>query len=141
MKNIFAITPSNVRRILLVVGALASFLGLAPTETFAAAADYKIEVAEQTVKAGKPASFSVRITKASDGAAVSGAKIGEAKLHMPMGKMDMPAPVKFEEKEDKGLYLFNGELTMYGEWVLDLTVTPPGESAPIQVSLKFRVVK
>lgn len=134
-------TKHNIRQVLLVTGTLFSFLGMMPGEISAASSDYKIEVVGQPIKAGKEAPFSVRITHALDGKTISGTQIGDAKLHMVMGQMDMPAPVKFQEQEASGLYRFSGDLTMYGEWILDLSATPPGESTPVQTSLKFQVVK
>lgn len=131
----------KIRQALLVTGAILAFAGLTPTASLAAPSDYKIEVVEQPVKAGKSAPFSVRITTVKDGKAIPGSKIQDAKLHMVMGKMDMPAPVKLLEQDDNGLYRFNGDLTMYGEWNLDVSVIPPGEPVPVQASLKFQVAK
>lgn len=134
-------TTFTFRQVLLAIAALFTFLAILPHDAQAASADYKLEVIEQPVKAGKGAAFSVKISHTADGKVLSGAQIGDAKLHMPMGKMDMPAPVKFVEQDGNGFYRFSGDLTMYGEWVLDLSVTVPQEQSPVQASLKFQVVK
>lgn len=132
---------NKFRQVLLVVGALFALLGLQSQAAHAVASDYRFEVVGQPVKAGKGAPFSVKIVKAADSASISGAQFGDINLHMPMGKMDMAAPVRFQEQDGNGHYRFNGDLTMYGKWILDLSATFPNEKDPVHASIKFEVVK
>lgn len=108
------------------------------TPSIAAASDYRFEIASQPIKAGHDVPFTVQVTQISTGASVTGITVSEPKLHMLMGSMDMPAPVAILNAENQQL---KGDLTMYGEWTLDLTATLPGEAEPIQASVKFQVEK
>ena len=112
-----------------------------PASSHAAASDYRFDVLNQPVKAGQAASFSVRLTQVPTGKPVVDAVIVGQKLHMIMGGMDMPLPVKTLPSDEKGSYRFSADLTMYGEWTLDLTAKVTGEPQPIQTSVKVQVVK
>jgi len=109
-----------------------------PTPGIAAASDYHFEIASQPIKAGHDVPFTVNITQVSNRAAVAGVTLSAPKLHMLMGNMDMPAPVTILNADNHQL---QGDLTMYGEWTLDLTATLPGETEPVQASIKFQVEK
>ncbi len=109
-----------------------------PAPSIAAASDYRFEIANQPIKAGHDVPFTVNVTQVSNGGGVVGVTLSDPKLHMLMGSMDMPAPVAILNAENHQL---KGDLTMYGEWTLDLTVTLPGEAEPVQASVKFQVEK
>ena len=123
--------------LLITVGSMGLFL----SASFAAPQDYSLEVLHQPVKAGQDASFSLQVKRVSSGKVISDAAISEPKLHMVMGSMDMPISVRPLSSEEKDIYRFGGNLTMYGEHTLDLTVTVPGEKEPIHTTIKFQVVK
>jgi len=123
--------------LLITVGSM----GLSLSASFAASQDYSLEVLHQPIKAGQDASFSVQVKQVLSGKIVSEASISEPKLHMVMGSMDMPIAVKPISSDEKGIYRFGGNLTMYGEHTLDLTVTVPGEKEPIHTMIKFQVVR
>jgi hypothetical protein len=60
---------------------------------------------------------------------------------MLMGTMTMPSQVKAAAPDASGIYHFTGDLTMAGNWQLDLVAKIPGESEPYLAMLKFQVVK
>lgn len=131
-------TIRNVALVLLVVIGVAT---LSSVTSFAATQDYRFEVLNQPISAGRDATISVQLAQASTNKPVTDATITSQKLHMIMGSMDMPANIQPLARDDKGNYRFSANLTMYGEWILDLVATIPGEKEPIKASLKIQVVK
>jgi hypothetical protein len=111
------------------------------TACFAAQQDYHFEVPGQPIKAGHDASFAVKLTQTTTGKVLTNATIAQPKLHMVMGRMDMPVPVKTLSSDEKGNARFSADLSMYGEWTLDLSATIPGEKEPLNATTKFQVVK
>ena len=123
----------------LAVAVFAASLSVSSLPSKAANDDYRFEVIDQPIKSGKEATFAVRL-QTSAGKPVT-ATITEQKLHMVMGSMDMPSPVKLLSSDKDGTHHFGAALTMYGEWTLDLTASIAGEKNPINSEVKFKVVK
>lgn len=112
-----------------------------PSSGSAATSDYQFTIANQPVKAGHDVPFALLVKQVSSGKTATNVSISEPKLHMAMGSMDMPAKVKLLPDDDKGSIRLSGDLTMYGEWTLDLTASLPDEQEPFHTSVKFQVVK
>ncbi len=126
---------------MLVLSIAIGMVSLTSTPSLAATQDYHFEVLGQPVKAGHDVSFVVQLTQSATGKAVPNVAITQPKLHMVMGDMDMPIPVKLLPPDEKGNDRFGADLSMYGEWTLDLTAAVPGENEPLTSSTHFQVIK
>lgn len=114
---------------------LAPALGLAETQK------YNIELVEKSVKMGKAIPISVHITETATGKTITDATIAGQKLRMNMGTMTMPGDLTALPSDANGNFRFNCDLTMAGEWQLDLVAKIPGEKDPYLAMLKFEAVK
>lgn len=129
------------RTLRLAALALVAMLGFAPASGFAATQDYRFELVDQTLKMGHDVPINVRLVNAATGKPVTDATITGQKLNMVMGTMTMPSQVKATTPDVSGTYHFTGDLTMAGNWQLDLVAKIPGESEPYLAMLKFQVIK
>jgi len=126
--------------LLLIVGGTS----LAAAQSLAAShwPTYRFELVDQTIHTGRNVPVSVRLIQASTGKAVTTGTITEQKLEMVMdGMAPMPAQVKALPPDTNGNYQFASDVTMPGDWELDLSATVPGQQDPIHGTLKFQVVK
>jgi YtkA-like len=131
--------------LLMIIGG-ASFISAA---SFAAShwPVYRFEIVDQTIHAGHDVVVNVRLIKThnqapNDYEVVTNATIADPKLQMLMnGMAPMPAQVKALPPDASGTYRFASDLTMAGDWQLDLSATVPGETEPVTGTLKFQVVK
>jgi hypothetical protein len=124
----------------LTVLAFSILLGCA-NPSFAGAQDYRFEILNQPIKASQDAKLTVLVTQLSIQKQISNLQITSQNLHMMMGSMDAPAKIQALTPDATGALRFKADLTMVGEWTLDLTATAAGEKEPLKASLKFQVVK
>jgi hypothetical protein len=105
--------------------------------SFAASQDYKFDVVNQPVKAAHDAVIVVHVMPVPPPTF----SITSQNLHMAMGSVDAPAKITPLPQDANGDYRFSADLTMYGEWTLDLVATVADQPAPVKTSLKVQVVK
>ena len=115
--------------------------GLIPVLSLAAAQDYRFELVDQTIHMGHDVPIAVRLLQVSTGKIIADATITGQKLQMLMGDMGMPGQVKAMTPDANGTYRFAGDVTMAGNWQLDLSATVPGKKEPIAGTLRFQAVK
>jgi hypothetical protein len=112
----------------------ASLIALASVPAFAAAADYKFELAGPITQAGKASVVPVKLVK--DGKAVTGAVLFEAKADMgPMQMETMTAPVQRPTEGPDGTYKLQLEPGMAGKWALHLAAKVQGETETVRGDL------
>ncbi|MDE1900597.1 MAG: FixH family protein [Alphaproteobacteria bacterium] len=120
---------------------LAALVAGGAVQSHAATQDYRFEIAEPPVHMGHDAPVGVKLTNTVTGKPVTGAMITDQKLAMLMGGMAMPTAVKALLPDADGTYRFTGDVTMAGDWQLDLTAQVPGEKDPVHGTIKFQAVK
>jgi hypothetical protein len=103
--------------------------------SLAAPQELRFDVVGQPVKAAHDAVLVVHVSP------VTKLNITSQKLHMVMGKVDAPAKITPLPPDASGDYRFNADLTMYGEWTLDLAASVAEEPTPVTASITFQVVK
>ena len=117
-------------------------LACASSSAFAAAKDYKFELAGPPMMAGKSAHVTVRLIHAPDNKPVSDAEISEVKFDMgPAGMAGMGAPAKSMPATEPGTYMIKTQPSMAGTWGLTLTAKVKGESEPVRGSVIVTVPK
>jgi len=121
--------------------ALALLFAGGATQSHAATQDYRFELTDQTVKMGHDVQINVRLVNSATNKPVTDATITEQKLVMLMGGTTMPSQVKALPADANGNYSFVSDLTMAGNWQLDLSAQVPSEKDPVHGFVKFQVVK
>ena len=108
----------------------------------AAAGDYRFELAgtPQTEPSGKSI-VGVRLTHTSDSKPVEGAIVIQSRADMgPDGMKEMTAPIKALPPE-AGLYRFEIEPGMGGNWMLTLAAKVQGEAETVRGSVTVKLAK
>jgi len=121
----------------LFAGAAALALALDAGAVFAAAKDYRFEVSGTPQKAtnGKSVVL-VRLILIADGKPVPGALIVQTRADMePAGMGEMTAPAKALGEAEPGIYRFEVQPGMAGDWALTLTARVQGEPEPVRGSV------
>lgn len=116
-------------------------VSLIPTTASAAAAAYHMQILETSLKVGKNVPITVRIIDDTTGKAVTSASITGQKLQMLMGTMVMLGEVKFLPHATGEDYRFAANLSMAGDWQLDLSANIPGEKDLHHETLSFQATK
>jgi YtkA-like protein len=109
----------------------------------AAAGDYRFETvgAPEAAAAGKSI-VAVRLTHAPDGKPVEGAVIIQTRADMgPDGMKEMTAPVKALPPKNAGIYRFEVEPGMSGNWMLTLAAKVQGEAETVRGSVTVKLAK
>jgi hypothetical protein len=99
--------------------------------------DYQFNVVSQPITAAHDAVIVVHVSPAP----VHKLNITSQKLHMAMGSVDAPTKITPLPPDANGDFRFNADLTMHGEWTLDLVTAIAGESNPVEMTLKVQVVR
>ncbi len=125
-------------KILTLGAALGAGAILIGSAAFAAATDYRFEVAKvQPVGEGKT-DVAVRLVHAVDGKPVTDAVIFESKADMgPAGMANMPAKVTPVPPGKDGLYHFAAQTGMAGKWALHLATKVQGEAETVRGTIEF----
>lgn len=125
------------------LAALALFL-MASTANIvlAAAKDYRFEAIGPIAKSGKATVVKVRLVHISDGKPVSDAVIFQTRLDMgPDGMASMTAPAKATASTEPGIYVFEIEPSMAGNWGLTLAAKVQGEAETVRGMVTVAVPK
>jgi hypothetical protein len=132
----------NMRRFLSTI--ITAILVSTATNSFAAAADYRFELAGAPQSAGHGTSVvSVKLVHLPDGKPVSGAIIIQSQADMgPEGMAMMSAPIK-PLPEQAGVYRFevqNGQVwNKPGSWALTFSAKVEGEPQTVRGSVTVRL--
>ena len=131
------------RRRMLLLSGLASILWLStPAKSPAAAQDYKFQLAAPIARTGAAVLIKIRLIRVSDSKPVSGAVVFETKLDMaPEGMATMTAPIKPLPVTDPGIYQFEGQPSMAGNWAVELAAKVQGEVETVRGSVNIAVPK
>jgi hypothetical protein len=110
---------------------------------------YRFDVLDQPVPVGAHTELTIKITDASTGQPIQGATITGGGLEMthvhpphkgsPPGGMTtrMGGDVKFVGSSGPGLYQLMADVSMPGKWQLNISAKIPGETKPVQETVKF----
>ena len=108
----------------------------------AAATDYRFEVAGNPQAAGSKSIIAVKLTHVPDNKPVAGAIIIQTRADMgPDGMKEMTAPVKALPPKEAGVYLFEVEPGMAGDWMLTLEAKVQGEAETVRGSVTVKLAK
>ena len=108
----------------------------------AAAADYRFEATGTPQSAGGKSTVAVRLTHIPDSKPVAGAVIIQTRADMgPDGMKEMTAPVKALPAQEPGIYLFEVEPGMGGNWMLTLAAKVQGEAETVRGSVTVKLAK
>jgi hypothetical protein len=117
-----------------VAASLLAHASTASGPAFAAASEYKFEVAGPVTQAGKASVVPVKLVK--EGKPVAGAVVFEAKADMgPMQMETMTAPVQRLPEGPAGTYKLQLEPGMAGKWALHLAAKVNGETETVRGDL------
>jgi hypothetical protein len=108
----------------------------------AASADFRFEIVQvQSAGPGK-SNVTLRLLHVSDGQPVSDAVIFQSTADMgPDGMPTMTAPVKAMPSSQPGLYLFQVEPGMAGNWALQVRAKVQGETETVRATLPVKLAK
>jgi hypothetical protein len=129
-------------RISAMAAALVAALVAAPISSRAAPQDYRFELAGQPTKSGKATLVKVRLIHVADGKPVPGAVIFQTRFDMgPDGMGEMTAPVKAASASEPGVYQFEAQPSMAGNWGLTLSAKVQGETETVKGTVTVPVPK
>jgi len=95
----------------------------------ATAADYALEFVPAALSVETGAIVTLRLTDLRSGAPVAGAVMFATRMEMePEGMATMTAPVTLMPSEEPGLYRFQTDLVMAGNWRLSVAAKVQAES-------------
>lgn len=125
----------------LLMGSLAAATAGLPVAE-AAPQDYRFELVSPPAKAAKATIVRVRLIHVPDGKPVIGAVIFQARLDMgPDGMASMDAPVKPLPPTEGGVYQFEAQPSMPGNWGLSLSAKVQGEAQTVKGTVTVPVPK
>lgn len=125
----------TIRTLGAVLGASAVIFGSA---AWAAATDYRFEVAQARAVGEGKTDVAVRLVHATDDKPVTDAVIFESKADMgPAGMANMPAKVMPVPSGGDGLYHFATQTGMAGKWALHLAAKVQGETETVRGTVEF----
>lgn len=105
-----------------------SLVAFAPSAAIAAADNYAFEAQQAQVPAGNDAVISVQLVNTATGKPVGGAVIFQTRLDMsPDNMAAMTAAATPLPPDEPGVYRFQVNLGMAGQWALKLAAKVPGE--------------
>ena len=133
-------TTKTITRVLAGAGLIASlaYAGLAQ----AAAADYRLEVAEVKPAAAGKSDVTLRLIHTPDKKPVPDAVLFEIRADMgPDGMPTMTAPTKVRPGPQPGLYIIEVEPGMAGNWALQVAAKVQGEHDTVRASLPVKLGK
>lgn len=114
----------------------------APLASWAAPEDYRFELAGQPEKTGAGTLVKVRLIAVAGGTPVTGAEFSGTRLDMgPDGMAAMTAPVKALPASAPGVYLFEAQPSMAGNWALSFSAKIAGEAEPVSGAVTVTVAK
>jgi hypothetical protein len=134
-------TFHHITRALAGVGLIAT-VALNAVPAWAAASDYRFEIANVKAAGAGKSDVSVRLLHVSDKKPVSDAVIFEVSADMgPDGMPTMKAPAKAMPVSQPGLYVIEVEPGMAGNWALQLGAKVQGETETVRATLPVKLGK
>lgn len=119
---------------------LCAVLTLPTAPANAAAADYALELVPKALSLGTGTVVTLRLTDLRSGAPVVGAVIFATRMDMaPDGMATMAAPVTVLPTEEPGLYRFQTDLMMAGNWQLSVAAKVQGEPETVSAQIVIAV--
>jgi hypothetical protein len=112
-------------------------------KSFAAARDYKFELAAPVAKTDTDVLVKIRLIHVSDGKAVAGALVFETKFGMSAeGNMAaMTAPITAVPSADPAIYQFEVHPSEPGNWAIEFAAKIQGEGETVRGSVNISVPK
>lgn len=106
----------------------------------AAATDYSFDFVPNVLSSGTGAVVTLRLTDLRSGAPVEGAVIFATRMDMaPVGMATMTTPVTLLPTEESGLYQFQTDLMMAGNWQLSVAAKVQGEPETVSAQIVIAV--
>lgn len=103
--------------------------------------DYEFKLEQQEVKKGEGVTIAVRLVDKRTGKAVPDAVIFARRIDMaPEGMAMMEAPLEVLPSAEPGVYTFQANLMMAGNWQLSLAAKVQGEEGPVESKLVLKVL-
>lgn len=133
--------PNSKRRAVLCAGMILAFAAASPA-TFAAAADYRIELVGAQPAGPGLTDVTVRLVSVRDGKPVADAVIFQTRVDMgPDGMPTMAGKVTPAASDQPGQYRFRAETAMAGGWALTLSAKVQGEPETVRGVVTFKATK
>ncbi|HEX9461999.1 MAG TPA: FixH family protein [Alphaproteobacteria bacterium] len=121
---------------------LAALLALPFVPAMAAPQDYRFELAGPPAKLAHATLVNVRLVHVPDGKPVPGAVIVQSKFDMgPDGMAEMGGSVKALPATEPGVYRFEAQPSMPGNWGLTLSARVQGEPQAVRGTVTVPVPK
>jgi hypothetical protein len=115
---------------------------LAAPGTFAAASDYRFELASARAAGPGKTDVAVRLVRASDGRPVPDAVIFQTRADMaPAGMPTMTGNVAPQAGQQPGTYRFQVDTGMAGGWALTLAAKVQGEPETVRTTVTFSAAR
>ncbi|MBC9176013.1 FixH family protein [Pseudoroseomonas ludipueritiae] len=109
---------------------------------FAAASDYRFELAEARSAGPGKTDVTLRLVRASDGRPVPDAVIFQTRADMaPAGMPTMTGSVAAQPGQRPGTYRFVVETGMAGNWALALSAKVQGEPETVRATVTFSAAR
>lgn len=136
---------TTLRQLFMIASFVLGFSAIASTASFAAANEYRFELAGPAVKPGKTKTtiVKIRLIHVPDGKAVAGAIIIQSVFDMApqKGMAAMMARGKAVATSEPGIYQIQGEPEVDGMWTLNLAAKVQGEAETVRGSVSVEVPK
>jgi hypothetical protein len=132
-----------MKRTSFIAGAAAAAAALSVNlAAIAGANDYVFEPVKAEVKKGDDVIVSVRLKHKATGKPVTDAVIVQTRIDMaPEGMAEMASPLTPVPSNEPGVYSFQTELSMAGQWLLSIAAKVQGEPETVVGKVTFRAVR
>jgi hypothetical protein len=122
-----------------VIGA--ALLTAMATTVLADTKDYEFQLVDKEVKKGK-AMIAVKLIHKPSGRAIPDAVIFAKRIDMGPEQMEaMTAPLEAGPSSEPGIYRFETDLTMAGNWALSLAAKVQGETGTVENKLILKATQ
>lgn len=125
-----------------MTAALTTLFLTSPLTGWAAPEDYRFELAGQPEKTDAGMLVKLRLVTVANEIPVPGVEIVQTRLDMgPDGMPAMTAKVKSLPSSEPGIYQFEAQPTMAGNWALTVSAKIEGEAEPVTGAITLPVAK
>jgi YtkA-like len=134
---------SKTNACVFAAGVALAALGFSSSPASAAASDYRFEVVQAKPLGAGKTDLAVRLVHVPDGKPVAGAVIIQTKTDMtPSGMAEMTGKVTAGTAEaGNGVYHFQAETGMPGQWALTLAAKVQGEPQTVRGTIAYDAAK
>ena len=120
------------------IAALAGLAVFSAHAAIAAAGDYEFQPVSAEIKSGAASELAVRLIDKRTGKPVPGAVIFRTQLDMsPDGMDEMHGKHAALPASEPGVYRYQADITMAGDWALKLQAKVPGEPETVEGGVVF----